>query len=260
MNEIKPGDMLLIHLDEKREYMVQAQEHLRLSSDLGEILVKDLIGKPYGFVGQTHLGRPFYCLKPSLSDLMMKVKRTTTVVYPKDLGYLLLETSIGPGSRVIEVGTGSGSLTLVLARLTAPDGRVYSYERNEEFSANARKNVERTGGGANVEYFVRDVGLDGFVQTDCDAVFIDVPEPWDIVPKAAAALKGGHHAVSWSPNVEQVQKTVDALKANNFMRINTVEIVMRDLLVRERGTRPREHGITHTAYLTSGQKILTGQQ
>lgn len=256
MNEIKIGDIILIHLDEKREYMVSAQEQLRLSSDLGEILVKDLIGKPYGFIGETHLGRPFYCLKPSLSDLMMKVKRTTTVVYPKDLGYLLLETSIGPGSRVIEVGTGSGSLTLVLARLTAPDGRVYSYERNEEFSANARNNVVRLGTSNNVEYFIRDVAIEGFLQTDCDAVFIDVPEPWDIVPHAAAALKGGHHTVSWSPNIEQVQKTVNALKAHGFIRIRTVEIFMRDLLVRERGIRPREHGITHTAYLTRGQKIL----
>jgi len=255
MNEIKAGDMILIHLDEKREYMVQAQEQLRLSSDLGEILVKDLIGKPYGFVGKTHLDRPFFCLKPSISDLMMKVKRSTTVVYPKDLGYLLLETSVGPGSRVIEVGTGSGSLTLVLAKLTAPDGKVYSYERKEEFSQNARKNLVRYGLEKNVEFFVRDVGLDGFTETDADAVFIDVPEPWDIVPKAAAALKGGHHAVSWSPNVEQVQKTVDALKASHFTRINTVEIIMRDLLVRERGIRPREHGITHTAYLTSGQLV-----
>jgi tRNA (adenine57-N1/adenine58-N1)-methyltransferase len=256
MNEIKAGDMILIHLDEKREYMVQAREELRLSSDLGEILIKDLIGKPYGFVGKTHLDRLFFCLKPSLSDLMMKVKRNTTVVYPKDLGYLLLETSIGPGSRVIEVGTGSGALTLVLARITAPDGKVYSYERKEEFSQNAKKNLERYGLGKNVEFFVRDVGLDGFTETDADAVFIDVPEPWDIVPKAAVALKGGHHTVSWSPNVEQVQKTVDAMKANHFTRINTVEIIMRDLLVRERGIRPREHGITHTAYLTSGQLVL----
>lgn len=251
--------MILIHLDEKREHLVQAQEHLRLSSDLGEIMIKDLIGKPYGTVGQTHLGRPFYCLKPSLSDMMMKVKRTTTVVYPKDLGYLLLETGIGPGARVIEVGTGSGSLTLVLARITAPDGHVYSYERNEEFSANARKNVERLAGpGQNVEYFIRDVALDGFMQTEVDAVFIDVPEPWDIVPKAAAALKGGHPAVSWSPNIEQVHKTVEAMKAHGFIRLQTVEIILRDLLVRERGIRPREHGITHTAYLTRGQKILSG--
>jgi tRNA (adenine57-N1/adenine58-N1)-methyltransferase len=257
MNEIKAGDMVLIHLDEKREYIVQAKAELRLSSDLGEILVKDLIGKPYGFVGKTHLDRPFFCLKPSLSDLMMKVKRSTTVVYPKDLGYLLLETSVGPGTRVVEVGTGSGALTLVLARLTAPDGKIYSYERKEEFSQNARKNLERYGLEKNVEFFVRDVGLDGFTVTDADAVFIDVPEPWDILPWAAKALKGGHHAVSWSPNIEQVQKTVDAMKANHFTRINTAEIILRDLLVRERGIRPREHGITHTAYLTSGQLVLT---
>ncbi len=236
--------------------MVQITPHLKLSSDFGELILGDIIGKPYGFVGETHLGRKFYCLKPSTADLMMKVKRTTTIVYPKDTGYLLLETAIGPGSKVIEVGTGSGALTLVLAKFVAPDGVVYTYDRREEFIENAKKNIERAGYIKNVEFFCQDVAERGLLQKGVDAIFIDVPEPWRIIPKAAKVLKGGHHVASWSPNVEQVKSTVDALQNNNFIRIKVSEIVEREMLVRQQGVRPRERGITHTAYLVSAQKIL----
>jgi len=252
---ITEKDLILIYLNEKRQFLVQVTPNLKLSSDLGEFNVGDTIGKPFGYVGKTHLGKEFYCLKPSTADLMMKVKRTTTIVYPKDTGFLLLETAIGPGSKVIEVGTGSGALTLVLAKFVAPDGVVYSYDRREEFIENAKKNIERAGYIKSVEFFCQDVAEQGFLQKGVDAIFIDVPEPWGIVPKAAQVLKGGYHVVSWSPNVEQVKSTVDALQNHNFIRIKVSEIVEREILVRRQGVRPRERGITHTAYLVSAQKI-----
>lgn len=252
---IKPKDLILLYLDEKREFLIQVQQKLRLSTDHGDINLSEIIDKPYGFVGKTHLGTEFYCLKPTTSDLMLRVKRTTTIVYPKDFGYLLLETSIGPGSKVIEVGTGSGALTMVLAKLVAPDGKVHSYERREEFLENAQKNLARTGYMKNVEFFCCDVSQEGVLQKGVDAIFIDVPEPWEVIPKVAEALKGGHHLVSLSPNIEQVKRTVDAMKAIGFMKIRVCENFQREILVRERGVRPKERGITHTAYLTSGYKI-----
>ncbi|UCG91228.1 MAG: tRNA (adenine-N1)-methyltransferase [candidate division WOR-3 bacterium] len=255
-NLIGENDLVLVYLNEKRQFLVQITPHLKLSSDFGELILGDVIGKPYGYIGKTHLGREFYCLKPSTADLMMKVKRTTTIVYPKDTGYLLLETAIGPGSKVIEVGTGSGALTLVLAKFVAPDGMVYTYDRREEFIENAKKNIERAGYINNVEFFCHDVAEQEFLQKGVDAIFIDVPEPWTIIPKAAKVLKGGHHMVSWSPNVEQVKSTVDALQNNGFIRIKVSEIVEREMLVRQQGVRPRERGVTHTAYLVTSQKIL----
>ncbi len=254
-NLIKEKDLVLIYLDEKRQFLTQAVKGLKLSTDHGELDLSDIMGKPFGFVGKTHLDRDFYCLRPSTADLMMKVRRTTTIVYPKDLGYLLLETAVGPGSKVIELGTGSGALTLVLAKFVAPDGVVYSYDRREDFIENARKNIERVGYEHNVEFSCVDVAEQGFSHTDVDAVFIDVPEPWAIVPKAAEALKGGHHLVSWSPNVEQVKRTIETLESHNFKRIKVKEIIERELLVRLQGVRPRERGITHTAYLIRAQKI-----
>ncbi len=255
-NLIQAGDLVLIYLDAKRQFLVQMASGLKLSSDHGAMDVDSIIGKPFGYTGTTHLGHPFYCLKPSISDIMLKVKRMTTIVYPKDLGYLLLETSIGPGDRVIEVGTGSGALTIALAKLVARDGVVYSYERRDEFVQNAKKNVERAGCLKNVEFRICDVAADGFSDKDVDAVFIDVPEPWAIIPHAADAVKTGHYVVSWSPNVEQVRRTIEVMKEHHFVRISAHEMILRELLVRTQGTRPRERSITHTAYLVKAQKVI----
>ncbi len=256
-DRIREEDLVLIYLDEKRDFLVQIQKGLKLSSDYGSIEVRDIIDKPFGYAGKTHLGHSFYCLKPSVSDLMMKLRRKTTIVYPKDLGYLLLATAIQPGSRVIEIGTGSGAMTMVLSRLVAPSGKVFSYDRRSEFIENARLNLERSKAAACVEFRAMDIGREGFVDDNIDAVFVDVPEPWEVVVHAASALKGGHHFVSWSPNVEQIKRTVDALSHHSFIRIRVNEILERELLVRERGTRPRERSITHTAYLVQAQKVLS---
>jgi tRNA (adenine57-N1/adenine58-N1)-methyltransferase len=253
---IEVGDLVLIYLDEKRQFLVQITPHLKMSTDHGDLDLSTIIGKPFGYIGTTHLGKEFYCLKPSTADVMFKVKRTTTVIYPKDLGYLLLETAVGPGSQVIEVGTGSGVLTLALAKFVAPNGIVYSYERRREFIDNAKKNIERAGYVDLVQFHCSDVAHDDFLQKDVDAVFIDVPEPWEIIPQATAALKGGHYVVSWSPNVEQVKRTVTTLKEHAFIRIRVNEILERELLVRQQGIRPRERGITFTTYLIRAQKVL----
>ncbi|MBN2620638.1 tRNA (adenine-N1)-methyltransferase [candidate division WOR-3 bacterium] len=253
---IQKGDLVFVYLDNRRQFLVQVLPGAQVQSDFGNIPCDDIIGQPYGTTGKTHLGHAYHCLKPSTADLMFKVKRLTTIVYPKDLGYLLLETTVGPGSRVIEIGTGSGALTLVLAKMVAPDGIVYSYERRDEFMENARKNVERAGFIKNVTFIGRDVAQEGFDDHMVDAVFIDVPEPWEIVPHATRALKGGYHVVAWSPNIEQVKRMVDALQSNGFIRTQVSEIAEREMLVRERGVRPRERGITHTAYLIRAQRIL----
>ena len=258
-NTIKKNDLVLIYLDAKRQFLLQITEKLKVSSDLGEMILDEVIGEQFGYVGKTHLDHEFYCLRPSTADLMLKVKRKTTIVYPKDLGYLLLETAVGPGSRVIDIGTGSGALTLALSKLVAPDGMVFSYDRREDFIENAKNNIERAGYLKNVTFRQRDIAQDDFLERKVDAIFIDIPEPWEIIPKTSKVLKGGHHLVSWSPNIEQVKRTVEALRHENFIRVRVNEILEREILVRQQGVRPRERGITHTAYLVKAQRVLGHQ-
>jgi tRNA (adenine57-N1/adenine58-N1)-methyltransferase len=190
-----------------------------------------------------------------MADYMMKVKRRTTIIYPKEAGAIILELGIRNGSRVIEIGTGSGSLTLLLSGLVGEKGRVYSFERREEHLENAMKNVRRFGFGDNVEYSLRDPTVDdGFGLMDVDAVFVDVPAPWTLVKAVAAALAPGAHVGFLSPNIEQVQTTVDRLNENGFVRIRCFEMLSRGIRIKRNLTRPFDRMIGHTGYIYFAQK------
>jgi len=251
---LKTGDLVLFYHNERAKYLLVLQEKGHFSTHKGNINFTEVLQKDFGDVINTHTGTPFYLLKPTLADLSMKVRRTTTIVYPKDAGLMVLQSFVFPGARVIECGTGSGALTIILANFVRPTGKVYSYEARQEFSDNAKSNVTRVGLSDYVEFFCSDVEKEGFKQKDVDAVFIDLPEPWLAIKPAFDALKGGHSYVSLSPNTEQVKKTKTVLELEGFVRIKIIEVLERELLVRFTGTRPTERMISHTAYLVFAQK------
>jgi len=251
---LKIGDLVLFYHNERAKYLLTLQEKGHFSTHKGNISFPEVLQKDFGDVVNTQMGTPFYILKPTLADLSMKVRRTTTIIYPKDAGLMMLQSFVFPGARVIECGTGSGALTIILANFIRPNGKVYSYEARQEFSDNAKTNVVRVGLSDYVEFFCADAEKDGFQQKDVDAVFIDLPEPWIAIKHAFDALKGGHSFVSLSPNTEQVRKTKAVLELEGFVRIKIVELFERELLVRITGTRPTERMISHTAYLVFAQK------
>src|SRR5690606_23750910 len=121
----------------------------------------DLIGLEWGSQVRTHLGKIFTLLQPALDDLLRDIERSSQVIYPKDLGYILLNLGVGPGSQVIEAGTGSGALTVALAHIAGPQGHVYSYEQREDAQAIARKNLQHLGLLERVSLKLRDVA-EGF--------------------------------------------------------------------------------------------------
>ncbi|MEO0083861.1 MAG: tRNA (adenine-N1)-methyltransferase [candidate division WOR-3 bacterium] len=251
---LKVGELVLFYHNERAKYLITVQSSGHFSTHKGNISFAEVLTKDFGDIVNTHTGTPFYILKPTLADLSMKVRRTTTIVYPKDAGLMILQSFVFPGARVIECGTGSGALTMILANFVRPNGKVYSYESRPDFSENARSNVARVGLDEYVEFFVCDVEKEGFNQQAVDAVFIDLPEPWIAIKPAYDALKGGHSFVSLSPNTEQVRKTKTVLELEGFVRIKVVELLERELLVRITGTRPVERMISHTAYLVFAQK------
>jgi tRNA (adenine57-N1/adenine58-N1)-methyltransferase len=252
---LKSGDMVLIYHGEKTKYLVTLPAKGAFSTHRGNIGYALVLQKDYGDTVTTHLGETYHLLKPTIADLQKKVKRTTTIVYPKEAGMMLVRTVVFPGARVIEVGSGSGALTSILANFVRPTGKVYSYEARADFSENAKHNIRNLGLLDYVEFVVRDVARDGFTVSGADSAFIDVPEPWEIVPHAHKALKGGHPMVSLSPNVEQVRKTKAVMELAGFTRIKAIELLERELLIRPAGTRPAERMISHTGYLIFGHKL-----
>ncbi|MCL6466065.1 MAG: tRNA (adenine-N1)-methyltransferase [candidate division WOR-3 bacterium] len=251
---IRCGDFVLLYHSEDMKFLIRVEEQGKFSTHRGNVEFKDIIGKEYGDWVETQLGTKFYILKPALADLLSKVKRKTTVVYPKDTGFMLLQTLVFPGARVIEVGSGSGGLTVVLASFVGPQGRVYSYERRPEFSTLAQENVARYGLEAVCEFFVLDPAEQGFQQKEVDAVFLDVPEPWTLVKPARQALKSGYALAALVPTVEQLRRLNSALGAAGFVRVRAKEILERGLFLRETGIRPVDRMVAHTAYLVFAHK------
>jgi len=262
---LKPTDLVLLYNSEKANYLLSLPQAGTFSTHKGNINLGEILGKEYGDAVKSHTGDVFYLLRPTIADLAMKVKRTTTIVYPKDAGMMLLRTIIFPGAKVIEVGGGSGALTAILANFVRPQGKVYSFEVRKDFLENARANIKRFGLEEWVCFIEADVAKQGFSLKEvglntawADAVFIDLPEPWGVINFAHQVLKGGHSLVSLSPTVEQIKKTKSAFELAGFTRIRAVELLERELLVKFSGTRPRERMISHTAYLLFAQKINQG--
>jgi tRNA (adenine57-N1/adenine58-N1)-methyltransferase len=148
---IKENDLVFLYKDERRNYLIKIQGG-RLHTDLGYLELKDIAGKDFGEHIATNLGEKFYILRPYLHEMIMKIKRQTQIIYPKDIGIILTRVNIFPGARVIECGSGSGALTTAMATIIRPHGKVYSYERNEQFLKNAQKNIEKYGLSEFVEF------------------------------------------------------------------------------------------------------------
>lgn len=252
---IRPGDFLLLHNSDRMSYLVQVPVRGLFSTHRGNIDYADVLAHEFGDTVQTHMGIRFHLLRPTLADLALRVKRTTTVTYPKDMGYALLQAMVFPGARVIECGTGSGALTSVLATFVQPGGRVYSYERRPEFSTNAQANVRQRGLDQYCEFFVLDPEQNGFRQESVDAVVLDVPEPWLLVVPAWEVLRSGNVLVVVVPTVEQVRRVTAAMEATGFARIQVREILERSWLVRATGMRPADRMVAHTVYIVTGHKV-----
>jgi tRNA (adenine57-N1/adenine58-N1)-methyltransferase len=184
----------------------------------------------------------------------LDLKRTTQIMYPKDIGYVLLRINVGPGSRVVEAGTGSGGLTLALARAVMPTGRVYSYEVKPDVLNLAAKNLEKVGLLSFVELKERDI-KEGFDEVDADALFLDLRNPWDYLDQAHATLKSGGFFGATLPTTNQVVRLIGALTEHGFSIVEVEEILLRSYKAVPGRLRPMDRMVAHTGYLIFARKI-----
>ncbi|MEN2997859.1 MAG: tRNA (adenine-N1)-methyltransferase [Brevinematia bacterium] len=244
---IDEGEIVYLYNSDRAKYPISYKKGYYFQCHLGKIVLPEKLN--WGDVLETNKGHKFFVLKPSIEDLVLNVKRKTNIMYPKDIGYILMNSTIKDGSKVLEVGTGSGAMTSVLAIIVGPNGKVFSFDKNEEHLENARKNIERYGLQDRVVLQLRDVASEGFGVENADCVIVDLPEPWNIIPHAKKSLKPGSSISIVVPTVEQVQATFKSLKEHNFTRIKCVEILEREIYLREGITRPRERMVSHTVYI-----------
>lgn len=249
------GDLAQLVGLRHKHFLITLTPGAELHTHRGIVRHDDLIGRPWGSRVTTHLGATFYLLQPSLADLLIDLPRNTQILYPKDIGFILVTMGIGPGKRVIEAGSGSGSMTIALAYAVGPQGKVYSYEVRPEMQTLARKNVTRLGLAERVEFKLRDLA-EGCDETDAEAFFLDVPNPWDYIPQVRAALQPGGFFGSLVPTTNQVVQLLEALRREGFAFIEVCEILLRYYKPEPQRLRPTDRMVAHTGYLVFGRKVV----
>ena len=250
----QPGDLALLVGLRHKHFIFPLLPGGTFHTHRGILYHDELIGKPWGSQVFSHQGSPFFILQPSLADLLQDMKRSTQIMYPKDIGFILTSMSVGPGQTVLEAGTGSGSMCVALAYAVGSQGHVVTYERRPEFQALARKNLERLGLDARVEFKLGDIA-DGFTETNVDALFLDVPNPWDYARQVRSALKPGGFFCNLVPTFNQIEKLLYALRREHFAFIEVCELLMRYYKPEPTRLRPTDRMIAHTGYLTFARRI-----
>jgi tRNA (adenine57-N1/adenine58-N1)-methyltransferase len=249
------GDLVYLFSQDYKTFQLTLKAGARVQTHRGIIQHDDLIGQPLGRKVRSHTGYAFWVLQPSTYDLVRQARRTTQIMYPKDIGYLLLRLNVHPGVRVIEAGTGSGGLSIALARAVQPSGRVYSYEIRAEIQDVARQNLERLGLLDTVHLAVRDVA-EGFDETEVDALFLDLREPWEVLSQAHAALKGGGFFGAILPTSNQVAHLLHDMQQSGFAGLEVEELILRPYKAVPARLRPMDRMIAHTGYLVFARKVL----
>jgi tRNA (adenine57-N1/adenine58-N1)-methyltransferase len=237
-----------------KKIIIDTNEKIDKFKGVGVFDPLSLVGKKYG--GKISIGsKEFWLFKPSVMDKLHSLKRKAQIILPKDLAHIILNCSIEYGQTVLEAGIGSGSLTIALAAAVAPDGKVISYDTRKDFIKHALKNLEKAGLNNYVKAKEKDI-TKGIDQKELDAVIIDIPNPWDAVDYAWAALKPGGYLCCYSPLISQVEKAVFSIREKNFIEIKTTETIQREMIISEHGTRPSFDMLGHTGYLTFARKVI----
>jgi tRNA (adenine57-N1/adenine58-N1)-methyltransferase len=153
--ELKVGERVMLIDAKDRHYLINLREGAAFHTHAGIVQHDDVIGAPEGSLIKGNTERSFLVLRPTLSDVVLKMPRGAQVIYPKDLGTILMQADIGPGMRVLEAGVGSGALSMTLLRAGA---LITGYEIREDFAQQATKNVhDMLGTDVAYDIQIRDV-------------------------------------------------------------------------------------------------------
>ncbi|ABL77876.1 tRNA (adenine-N1)-methyltransferase [Thermofilum pendens] len=251
---VKTGDWVLLYHDEKHRYTVKVEEGRVYHTTHGSVNLTEVVGKRYGETVRTNIGEDLVVSRANLLDRLGSLRRFTQVIYPKDAAYIVVSANIGPGSRVVEAGTGTGFLTAILAWYVRPSGRVYTYEIRKDFYEAALENLKEVGLLPYVEAKNKDIRK-GIDESDVDAVVLDMPDPWNVAEEAYNALTHGGILAVFVPTVTQLERVIVAVRKSGFKVIEPVEVNVRKYKPVPGELRPETLGVLHTGYLLTARKL-----
>lgn len=243
------GERVLLIDHKKRRYLVTLAAGGEFHSHSGVLGHDEIIGRPEGTRFRTSKGGSYIVLRPTLAEFILKMPRGAQVIYPKDLGPIMMLADISPGVRVLESGVGSGALSMTMLRGGA---EIVGYELREEFAHRAVKNVGSFLGDEALSHYrveLRDC-YEGIDEVDLDRVVLDLPEPWQVVPHAAARLKPGGIIVAYTPSITQAAQFRESLEAERFQMAETIEVLHRSWHIEGQAVRPDHRMVAHTGFLS----------
>jgi len=252
--EAQEGDLILLISSKKNYFIFPLIRGGTFQTHRGVVEHDDLIGQRWGSEIKSHKGSPFYLFQPGIEELIKTTKRNTQIMYAKDIGYILLKLNIISGTKVIEAGTGSGSLTQVIAAIIGSEGHLYSYEIRPEMQRLARKNLKRLGMEERVTFIQKNIE-NGFDRTNIDAIFLDVPNPYDYLGQVRTALVPGGFFGTILPTTNQIVKLLIEFRRQQFAFIEVSEIMLRYYQAEATKLRPTDRMVAHTGYLIFARPV-----
>lgn len=260
MDKIEPNVDVLFYYNATKKWLINLTPNGELHTHLGVIKHKDAIGKKYGSRLLTNKDKYVYLLRPTIHDHIMKLQHSTQIVYPKDLGYIAARSGLAGGQTVVEIGTGSGALTIFAASIVMPTGHVHSFDVDENFMDTAKKNIARAGVSEFVTLRKFDIKTAKKIPiTGANLVIIDLGDPWSVIPQVRKILADSGALFAVCPTMNQLEKLVAELIQNEFTDIESSEHILRPISAREGKTRHAFQAIGHTTYLCYARKAYFGR-
>jgi tRNA (adenine57-N1/adenine58-N1)-methyltransferase catalytic subunit len=254
MSVARAGDLVLLVSQDRKRYLIKLTAGEAFYSHRGSVEHDALIGQPLGRTYYTQHDYAYLALEPSASDLLQDLPRSSQIIYGKDAAHILLRLNLYPGRTVVEAGTGSGGLTLVMARAVMTAGHIYSYETRPESYEMARNNLAELELLPYVTLYNKDIA-DGFAEKEMDACFLDLREPWVFLDHAWQTLKGSGFFGALVPTTNQVSELVSGLQSRPFGDIAVEEVLMRPWKPAPARLRPDDRMLAHSAFLVFARKI-----
>jgi len=257
VSALEAGEPCLLIDGKGRQFLLKLDPDRQFQYHQGSLAHSEIIGLDDGSWVEASSGGRLLAIRPRLADYILRMRRGAQVVYPKDIGPILVYADIAPGMTVLEAGTGSGALTMALTRAVGPGGRVVSVERRQDHADHARKVIERYFGEIPTTLDLRVGEVEDVVAAvRPERIVLDLPEPWHVVAAAAEYQPGGGVLCGYLPTVPQVQTLVEALRESGaFAEIGVSEFLFREWNVSGRSVRPEHSMVGHTGFLTFARRV-----
>lgn len=263
---LQPGELVQVTDPRGTKKTITTTPGAILHTHRGQIPHDDIIGMDEGSKVVSTRGIEYLIQRPALDDYVLGMPRGAAVIYPKDAARIVALADLGPGTRVLEAGVGSGALTCYLLRATGPTGRVVSVERRSDFAEIARENVARWFAGMPDTWELLEADLadasEGIgEQGSFDAATLDMLAPWECLDVVDKALRPGGSLVCYVATTTQMSRLVETLReSGRWTEPRAEESILRTWHLDGLAVRPDHRMAGHTGFLVSCRHMAPGQR